>query len=93
MRHIKHFLIVIFFIFSKSVYCCTTAVISGKATNDGRALIWKLRDTDYLKNYAKQFPSEDGKYAFIGIVEFFDSWQIVVGWKQQLVLLMNSAII
>ncbi len=73
MRHIKHFLIVIFFIFSKSVYCCTTAVISGKATNDGRALIWKLRDTDYLKNYAKQFPSEDGKYAFIGIVNSVDS--------------------
>jgi len=73
MRHIKHFLIVIFFIFSKSVYCCTTAVISGKATNDGRALIWKLRDTDYLKNYVKQFPAEDGKYAFIGIVNSVDS--------------------
>ena len=73
MRHIKHFLIVIFFIFSKSVYCCTTAVISGKATNDGRALIWKLRDTDYLKNYVKQFTAEDGKYAFIGIVNSVDS--------------------
>lgn len=73
MRHIKHFLIVIFFIFSKSVYCCTTAVISGKATNDGRALIWKLRDTDYLKNYVKQFPAENGKYAFIGIVNSVDS--------------------
>ena len=73
MRHIKHFLIVIFFIFSKSVYCCTTAVISGKATNDGRALIWKLRDTDYLKNYVKQFTAENGKYAFIGIVNSVDS--------------------
>ena len=32
---------------------CTTAVISGKATNDGRPLLMKHRDTDDLNNIIK----------------------------------------
>jgi hypothetical protein len=54
MKIAKCFFIIIFFFFLKDVYCCTTAVISGKATKDGRPIIWKLRDSDFLKNYAKK---------------------------------------
>lgn len=28
---------------------CTSAVISGKVTPDGRPLLWKNRDTDFCK--------------------------------------------
>lgn len=93
MKHFKHFFIVIFFLFWGNVYCCTTAVISGKATNDGRALIWKLRDTDYLKNYVKQFTAEDGKYAFIGIVNSGDSLgnEVWAGNNEVGFAIMNSA--
>lgn len=45
---------------------CTSAVISGKATADGRPLLWKNRDTDHLQNSVKYFAG--GRYAFIGIV-------------------------
>ena len=45
---------------------CTSAVISGRATPDGRPLLWKHRDTDFLQNSVKYFKGE--KYSFIGIV-------------------------
>lgn len=33
------------------VEACTAAVISGKATPDGRPLLWKHRDTGFLRNH------------------------------------------
>jgi hypothetical protein len=45
---------------------CTSAVISGKATADGRPLLWKNRDTGSLQNSVKYFKGT--KYHFIGIV-------------------------
>lgn len=30
---------------------CTSAVVSGRVTPDGRPLLWKNRDTDYLRNH------------------------------------------
>lgn len=45
---------------------CTSAVISGKVTPDGRPLLWKHRDTGALQNSVKYFSGE--KYAFIAVV-------------------------
>lgn len=45
---------------------CTSAVVSGKITPDGRPLLWKHRDTSFLQNSVKYFKGE--KYSFIGIV-------------------------
>lgn len=74
MKYFKYYLLfIIVFLGIKNSYSCTTAVISGKATHDGRPIIWKMRDTDFLENYAKQYPAEDGKYAFVGIVNSRDS--------------------
>src|SRR5574344_410626 len=47
-------------------FACTSAVVSGRATPDGRPLLWKNRDTDYLQNSVKYFKGE--RYSFIGIV-------------------------
>lgn len=47
-------------------YACTSAVVSGKATPDGRPLLWKNRDTDFLQNSVKYFVGE--RFSFIGIV-------------------------
>lgn len=49
---------------------CTSAVISGKVTPDGRPLLWKHRDTDALQNSVKYFSGE--KYAFVAIVNSGD---------------------
>lgn len=45
---------------------CTSAVISGKVTPDGRPLLWKNRDTDFPQNSVKYFSGE--RYPFIAIV-------------------------
>jgi hypothetical protein len=49
---LKHFfcLLSIFFLISLRIFPCTTAVVSGKITPDGRPLLWKNRDTDELYN-------------------------------------------
>ena len=48
------------------VSACTSAVISGKITPDGRPLLWKNRVTDFLQNSVKYFSGE--RYPFIAIV-------------------------
>lgn len=45
---------------------CTSAVVSGKVTPDGRPLLWKNRDTDYLRNHVAYVKGE--KYDFIADV-------------------------
>ena len=48
---------------------CTSAIISGRATPDGRPLLWKHRDTDELNNRVEFFDKKEGrKYAFIAVV-------------------------
>jgi hypothetical protein len=50
---------------------CTSAVVSGRATKDGRPLLWKQRDTDKLENelvYARE-----GRFAFVGVHDLADS--------------------
>lgn len=51
---------------SEPIWACTSAVISGKVTPDGRPLLWKNRDTDFLQNSVKYFSG--GLYPFIAIV-------------------------
>lgn len=48
------------------LYACTSAVISGKITQDGRPLLWKNRDSGFEQNAVKYF--KGGKYPFIGVV-------------------------
>lgn len=45
---------------------CTSAVISGKVTPDGRPLLWKNRDTDFLQNSVRYFSG--GRHSFIAVV-------------------------
>lgn len=47
-------------------HACSSAVISGKVTPDGRPLLWKHRDSDFLQNSVRFFRGE--KYSFIAIV-------------------------
>lgn len=53
------------------VFACTSAVISGKATPDGRPLLWKQRDTGTLEN--KLVYHADGKYPFLGVHNLDDT--------------------
>jgi len=70
---------------------CTTAVISGKATPDGRPLLWKHRDTWAVNNKIVQF--FDGKYDCVGLVNSVDTTNlsIWIGFNSEGFAIMNSA--
>ena len=58
--------LIFFFLFflQTALWPCTIAVVSGKATPDGRPLLWKNRDTTHFVN--KILYIEGPKYAFLG---------------------------
>ncbi len=70
---------------------CTTAVVSGKATTDGRPLLLKNRDADALQNRLTYF--FDGRYKFIGLVNSKDknNSEVWCGFNEKGFGIMNSA--
>jgi hypothetical protein len=46
---------------------CTIAVVSGKATEDGRPLLWKNRDTDSRRTLVQVFTG--GKYRLMAVID------------------------
>jgi len=59
--------VTLLFLFSPvALIACTTAVISGKATKDGRPLLWKNRDRSFVHNEVIQIA--DGKYRAVAVV-------------------------
>ncbi len=87
------FLIVIAFVFSivASSEACTTAVISGKYTKDGRPLLYKNRDTWAVNNKIMYF--DDAKYSYMGLVNSKDSLgkSLWIGLNETGFAIMNSA--
>jgi len=73
------------------VECCTTAVMAGRATVDGRALLWKNRDADDLHNQLVY--ATDGHFPYIGVVNKADAagMEIWAGMNSQGFAIMNSA--
>jgi uncharacterized lipoprotein NlpE involved in copper resistance len=70
---------------------CTTFIISGKNTPDGKPILYKNRDTGTLDNAIVFF--SDGKYQYIGLVDSRESWQKEVwgGFNSAGFAIMNSA--
>lgn len=58
--------VVIAFSLAEPALACTSAVVSGKVTPDGRPLLWKNRDTDFMRNHIDHVKGE--KYTFIAVV-------------------------
>ena len=89
----KKFFIVLFVssLISFLIWPCTTAVVSGKATDDGRPLLLKNRDAASLQNRLVYF--FDGKYRFIGLVNSEDkeNKEVWCGFNEAGFGIMNSA--
>ncbi len=73
------------------VHPCTTAVVSGKFTADGRPLLFKHRDTSALQNKLMYF--SDGKFDYIGVVNSADKngKSVWAGLNSAGFAIMNSA--
>ncbi|MCX6163089.1 MAG: carcinine hydrolase/isopenicillin-N N-acyltransferase family protein [Ignavibacteriae bacterium] len=89
---IKYFFCLLLFIFliPLKIIPCTTAIISGKITPDGRPLLWKNRDTDDL--YNNLIYINGSKYSYIAIVNSNDKnpGQVWIGMNNAGFSIMNS---
>ncbi|HEX7357955.1 MAG TPA: hypothetical protein VF270_09625 [Ignavibacteriaceae bacterium] len=85
------FTLVVFLFIVSNTNPCTTAVISGKATDDGRPLLLKNRDADALQNKLVYF--FDGRFKFIGLVNSSDkeNKEVWCGFNEAGFGIMNSA--
>jgi len=70
---------------------CTTAIVSGTSTVDGRPLLFKHRDSDVLQNRLMFF--DDGEYEYIGLVNSPDTLgkEVWAGCNSVGFAIMNSA--
>ena len=59
-------------------WACSSAVISGKVTPDGRPLLWKNRDTGFMKNHMTYVKGE--KYDFVANVNSANFGKLKEAW-------------
>lgn len=71
--------------------CCTTAIFSGKVTQDGRPIIWKNRDSSFEQNRV-EYVSSGGpvKYSFIYVSNSSPSAEAWSGVNSAGFSIMNS---
>ncbi len=88
----RYFWIVLILILSipQSVLPCTSVIISGKYTNDGRPLMWKHRDSQHFNN--KLVYIDEGKYPSIALINSEDSdvEKIWIGFNSKGFAIMNT---
>lgn len=79
------------FLLISNALACTTVIISGKYTSDGRPIIWKHRDTGTLDN--KLVHIKDGKYDAVALIDSDDEKieNIWIGFNSAGFVIMNSA--
>ena len=75
------------------MYPCTSAVVSGRVTPDGRPLLWKHRDASDLNNRIVHFEAEGGKLEFVGRVNGVDTMadEVWAGYNTSGFAIMNTA--
>lgn len=90
MRKLLFLLIVCLCFSLQEQKACTSIIISGKATPDGRPLMWKHRDTEAPYNHIAYF--DQGGYRFLGLVNSTDpSGAVWTGTNETGFSLMNTA--
>ena len=75
------------------VYACTSAIISGKNTVNGRPLLWKHRDTGEENNKVERIPAKDGNFEYIGLYNATDTAcrEAWMGYNSEGFAIMNTA--
>jgi len=91
MKNLLIFLVVFFELQYMAVQACTSIIISGKATPDGRPVMWKNRDTDTYQNAIMYF--NDGKYNSMGLIDSDDPTgkSVWIGYNSAGFAIMNTA--
>lgn len=90
----RHFIylsvLIALMMYGSDISACTSAIITGKVTADGRPILWKHRDTGEDNNRVEFFRGE--KYNFLGLVNSPDKGGIVwIGTNSVGFSIMNTA--
>ena len=67
---------------------CTIAVLSGRATPDGRPVLWKNRDAAYTNNEVAYFT--DGIYRYVALINAGDSGNAWIGVNERGFAILNA---
>lgn len=72
---------------------CTSAIVSGKLTANGRPLLWKHRDTNDQNNRIERVLAHDGLFEFVGLFDARDKRDTAVwmGHNEKGFAIMNTA--
>jgi len=91
LKHLFMFISGFLLLGQLAIFPCTVAVVSGKATRNGRPLLWKNRDTSGLDN--KMIYYKGDKYGFIGLIDARDKdvRNVWAGINTEGFAIMNSA--
>lgn len=91
-KNIQLTVLVLLLVIGKQTFACTTFIISGKYTVDGKPILFKNRDTKEMNNAVHLF--QDGKYKYMGVVNANEeSWNHSVwgGYNEKGFAIINSA--
>jgi len=91
MKKIATFIVIVILVFSQKSIGCTSAIITGKATPEGRPLMWKHRDTGVENN--RVFFAKGSIYSYIGLTNSDDANNLEVwaGTNSAGFCIMNTA--
>lgn len=72
---------------------CTSAIVAGSLTRDGRPILWKNRDTSHLINYVTRIEASDSTYAYVALFnsEDTDASEAWIGYNDAGFAIMNTA--
>lgn len=72
---------------------CTSAIVSGKLTRDGRPILWKNRDTSHLVNYVASKQATDSTHAYVALYnsDDTDAREAWIGYNDAGFAIMNTA--
>lgn len=72
---------------------CTSAIVSGRLTANGRPLLWKNRDTNDQNNRVEFIPGRNGSYEFVALFDARDSRDTAawLGFNEKGFAIMNTA--
>ena len=89
----KQFLTLLLLMSVMSAWACTSAIVSGRLTANGRPMLWKNRDTGDQNNRVERKIATKGKFEFIAVFDSRDykdsaAW---MGFNEKGFAIMNTA--
>lgn len=91
--NVKKILLMALAAFAVEAFACTSAIVSGKLTANGRPLLWKNRDTNDQNNRVKRFAAHKGCYEFVALFDARDKRDTAawIGYNEKGFAIMNTA--